>query len=112
MTANNLRSILEELTNLIGLDQPVYIRRVDFKQQIASVSFNKRIIRLNKHLDYRQDLELLRYIILHELTHLKLKHPYHNEIFYQTISQYLPRPTSWYDKKLAEKYSLTKTVLI
>ena len=105
MTAFTLRSLLVELSKLVGLSD-VSIRRHHFKKELASVSFHSKTIRLNKHVVDKLDLDLLRYLILHELVHLKLQHAAHNREFYDLLASYLPKPINWYDRKIMSKVKI------
>ena len=112
MTPIVLRTILDELISLVNISHPVYIRRINFKRQIASVSFKNNFIRLNKHLADKLNPELLKYILLHELIHLKLGHPYHDKTFYQELNRYLPKSTAWYDSQLRQLLGIQRVILL
>ncbi len=112
MTPTVLRTLLDELISLVNINHPVYIRRIAFKRQIASVSFRNNFIRLNKHLANKLDPELLKYILLHELIHLKLGHPYHDKNFYQALNHYLPKPIKWYDYKISQFFDIKQSFIL
>ena len=109
MSKYQLRELVVQLAEKVGLKRKVYIRRTDFKRQVASVSFRKNIVRVNKKIFAVNDLEIIKYVILHELVHLKFNHPYHNEEFFAEMGKLLSKDISWYDKRLL-KYGVVKSV--
>ena len=58
------------------------------------------------------DHELLKYVILHELVHLKLGHPYHNREFFVEIDRHIVKNVNWYDKKLRKVLRVGRMSLI
>jgi len=84
----DLKKILKECMEAVGINENVRIRLKKYKTKAASVNIRKRIITLNEDvLDLGEDV--LRYLILHELIHLKLKSPHHNEEFKELLEKNL-----------------------
>ena len=110
---SNLRKILLRTLkeNNFKLNN-IYIRQKPFKYQIASVSFRNNIIRINKKVVQSVPKYLIKYIITHELVHLKLKHPYHNKKFYSEMAKALPKKVDWYDKQLLKHCKVIMTVVL
>lgn len=87
MKSNQLRQILEELKEELGIKDPIKIVLVPIKTKAASISLKRRIIRINKNIIHNLDEESIKYLILHELIHYKLKNTYHNGEFYKQLTQ-------------------------
>ena len=80
----NLRTILNEMKKELGISEDVKVVVKPMKTKAASVTLGKNEIRLNRNLlDLGEDC--IRYLILHELTHIKLKTRYHTGEFYKII---------------------------
>ncbi len=77
------RDIVEEL-NL----EKIQIRLVPMKKKIASFSFKTKTLRLNREVVKVLDYELVRYIILHELVHLKINDVNHGKTFFEEFGKY------------------------
>ncbi len=67
----NLNEILEELKERAGIKKAVRIKLKPFKRKVASVSIKKGIIYINSKLAENLTEEEIRYIIAHELLHIK-----------------------------------------
>mgnify|MGYP000026369544 CR=1 FL=1 len=84
---------LEELKAILGITDKVKLELRPLKTKAASISIKKRVIRLNKYVVSRLDEVSLRYLILHELVHLKLGTIYHTKDFYETMYRVSDRET-------------------
>ena len=88
------RSMVKEF----GLDE-VKIRIVPMKRKIASLSFKTRTLRLNRNVVEILDEEQLRFIISHELIHLRIKDVNHGSLFLEELRKH-------YSKEEAEQIEL------
>ncbi len=100
MSGREIKKIVEKVSFQLGIKRQIYVRVVSFKNKLASVSFTSGILRINRDFVHLSNLSLLKYIIIHELVHIKLGHHYHNDEFYQEIKKYLNKNVSGYDKKV------------
>lgn len=83
-----LKSILKELMQEMGIEENISLKIVPMKQKIASFSFNTKILRLNqKAVEILSDEEL-KYILSHELIHLKIKDVNHGFLFMEELKKY------------------------
>jgi predicted metal-dependent hydrolase len=57
------------------------------KTKAASISLKKKTIRINKNIIATLDQDTIEYLLLHELTHFKLKTTYHNTNFYDQLNK-------------------------
>ena len=106
MNRKQLNEILNELKAELGIKDAIKIELKPMKTKAASVSLNKRIIRINKNIIPNLDTECLRYLILHELIHYKLKSTYHNGGFHQELNKKISEKEA---KRLERK--ILKTLL-
>ena len=97
-----VESIIAEYTSKYGLQiNKILIKRQQTKWGSCS---GKKNITLNLKLVCLPD-QIIRYIIFHELTHLK--HKKHDHIFWQTIKQEYPNYKE-YEQKLLEYWFITE----
>jgi len=80
----NLKLILNEMKKELGISEDVKVVVKPMKTKAASVTLGKNEIRINRNL-LDLDEDCIRYLILHELTNIKLKTKYHTGEFYETI---------------------------
>ncbi len=66
-----IRRLLKPLCETFAIAPPVYVRVLPLKRTLASISFRTRTIRLNAHFIKLLTEEELRYVLAHELLHLK-----------------------------------------
>jgi len=66
-----IEKLLKELKEELGIKEEVKVRLKRFKFKVASVSLSKRVIYLNSELVKKLTDEELRYLLAHELLHLK-----------------------------------------
>jgi len=78
---SRLREILEEIKAELGLEDEIKIIKKNYKRKLASVSLDKRIIRINKNI--LDDEDLVRKVIHHELLHIKLNTKWHTPEFWE-----------------------------
>ena len=98
MNEEEMRSLVGRWSRVIGV-APTQIRIVRMKKKWASVS-EKGVLSINYYL---QDFpkEVVEYVVVHELIHLKTKIGCHNRLFKATLGSYMP---DWREreKKLRE----------
>ena len=100
MSTYEIKKLVNQIAEQMQIETRLFVRVVVFKNKIASVSFNSHILRLNRDFVRLSNVSLLRYIIIHELVHIKLGHHYHNKEFYQEIKKYLEGEILQYDKEI------------
>ncbi len=83
-----VREILYELVREMGINETVKLRVVPMKQKVASLSFKTKVLRLNKKAVKVLSRNELRYIIVHELIHLKIKDTNHGSLFLREMEKY------------------------
>ena len=66
-----LEKLVKELSDEIGIEGGVKIKLKKFKTKLASVSLSKRVIYINSELVKELSDKEIRYLIVHELLHLK-----------------------------------------
>ena len=106
MNRKQLNEILNELKAELGIKDAVKIELKPMKTKAASVSLTKSIIRINKNIIPNLDTECLKYLILHELIHYKLKSTYHNGRFHKELNRKISKTEA---KQLERK--ILKTLL-
>lgn len=86
---NIIEEILRECKTLLGIDEHVKVKVKSYKTRIAFCNLKNKTIYINENLlDLGEDT--LRYIILHELLHIKLNSKYHNEMFHKLLHEIIP----------------------
>jgi predicted metal-dependent hydrolase len=99
---NNAKQVIEEYAIELGFKpNKIFVKRQKTKWGSCS---NKKNITLNLKLVCLPE-QTLKYIIFHEITHLKYKR--HNQIFWQTISQKFPNYKEQ-ERKLLEYWFTTE----
>ena len=88
-----IKVLLNDAKNTINLNENVKIKVVPMRQKIASISLRTKILRLNKNVIEKLNNEELRYIITHELIHLKIKDVNHGSLFWRELEKVF----SWND---------------
>lgn len=84
-----VKFLLSEIKKEIGISEEILVKIVPMKEKIASVSIDKGVLRLNKNVVDLLDEKELRYILLHELVHFKVKEVNHGTLFMREIEKYL-----------------------
>jgi predicted metal-dependent hydrolase len=85
MNREQINSILNEIKQDLDIKEKIKIEIKPLKVKAASISLNKNIIRINKNILPELDPECIKYLILHELLHFKLKNTYHDSSFYEIL---------------------------
>jgi len=60
------------------------------KRKVASISLKTKMIRLNKEIALKLDEESLRYLLVHELIHFKLRTLSHDDKFWKELERIYP----------------------
>lgn len=102
MERKEVIKLFRELVKELGLDG-VKIRLVPMKRKIASFSFKTKILRVNRKIVEVLDYELVRYIILHELIHFKIKDVNHGKRFFEEFGKYYTGDVRMLEIKLIQK---------
>ena len=89
MNSNQLRETLNKLKERLNITESIRIELKPMKTRAASISLKKNTIRINKNLVALLDNECIEYLILHELTHYKLKTTYHDNTFYEELNRWI-----------------------
>jgi len=84
---SELKKWLEEYKKLIGVEREVRLRLKVYKTRAATADLSRGVLILNKSLlDLGEDV--VKYLILHELVHLKLGSPHHDARFWKLLEHY------------------------
>lgn len=87
MNKEQLKEILNELKDNLNISENIKIELRPMKTKAASISLKKNTIRINKNIIPTLTPDCIKYLILHELTHYKLKSTYHNGDFHKQINK-------------------------
>ncbi|MEM2294120.1 MAG: YgjP-like metallopeptidase domain-containing protein [Nitrososphaerota archaeon] len=85
MNKEEINSMLNDLKQDLDIKEKIKVEVKPMKIKAASISLNKNTIRLNKNLLPQLEPQCIKYLILHELLHLKLKNIHHNNHFYEIL---------------------------
>jgi predicted metal-dependent hydrolase len=85
LNKEQLKEILNEIKGDLQISEKIKIELKPMKTKAASISLKRNTVRINKNIIPRLDNECIKYLILHELTHYKLKSKYHNGNFYEQL---------------------------
>ena len=80
-----IMGILEEFKAILGITDKVRLELRPLKTKAASISLRRKVIRLSKYVVPRLDKISLRYLVFHELVHLRLRTIHHTKEFYELI---------------------------
>lgn len=90
-----IKTLLEEVKEEIGLKDDIKIKLVPMQQKVASTSLDKKVLRLNSNIIEKLDESELKYVLLHELIHLKVKDVNHGSLFLQELGKYVNLENTW-----------------
>ncbi len=85
MNKDQLKEILSQVKSDLGIPEEIRIELKPMKIKAASISLRRNVMRINKNIIPHLDQESIKYLILHELIHYKLKSRYHNGDFYKQL---------------------------
>jgi len=80
-------TILEEVKNLLGINDEVKLEFKPYKTRAACIDLKRHILVINSHL-LNLGKDVIKYVVLHELVHLKLGTPYHDARFQTLVDRY------------------------
>ena len=100
MEKQEVRKLLEELTKIAEIEN-VRLEFRDMKRKLATTSLNRGVIRLNKMVLTFPE-ELIRYILAHEIAHIKVKTRYHCKEFREILTQLIGDDIERLERKLIE----------
>ena len=83
-----IKETLHELINEMGISETVHLRITSMKQKIASLSLKTKTLRLNEKAVNVLSDEEIRYILIHELIHLKIKDASHGSSFLHELRKH------------------------
>ncbi|WP_238027424.1 YgjP-like metallopeptidase domain-containing protein [Metallosphaera javensis (ex Hofmann et al. 2022)] len=76
-------SLLTLLSSQLGLDRKVNLRIKKYRKWAASANLRTATITIDE--DLANSYEVAKYLILHELIHIKLDTKYHSDEFYRLL---------------------------
>ena len=86
---NVIKEILRNYKLQLEVNEDVKVRVRNYKTRAALSNLKTKTIYINRNLlDLGEDV--LGYLILHELLHIKLNSKYHNDAFYKMLYEYIP----------------------
>lgn len=107
-----LKKTLKELVQRIGIKEDVKLKILPMKQKIASLSFSTKTLKLNQKVIKFLDDKQLKYILLHELIHLKIKDVNHGSFFFRELEKYCTLEEIYnLETKLIEKLIINKVCI-
>lgn len=87
MNTKQLKEILNQIKQDLNISEKIKIELKPMKTKAASISFKRNTIRINKNILQNLDQDCIKYLILHELAHYKLKSTHHNNNFYKQLNK-------------------------
>jgi predicted metal-dependent hydrolase len=87
--AGLVEEILKKYKEELGINDEVRVKIKKYKTRSAFINLKTKTIFINENL-LELGEEVLRYLILHELIHLKLNSKYHDSEFNRTLYSYIP----------------------
>ena len=99
---NEIRKIALLLKEELKLDSPIYIRVRPMKRTIASISHRTGIISLNRSFIDQLDEEELKFVLAHELLHLKYGHAHSIGMRKELMDRFTPEVEERVMKKVRE----------
>jgi len=89
MKKEKIKEILEQAKKELGIEENIKLTVRPMKRKIASISLIKKVIVLNESFIKHLSEEEIRYIIFHELLHLK-HGIFHTSKFKKELSKFFP----------------------
>jgi predicted metal-dependent hydrolase len=84
---NVIKEILREYKLRLGIHEEVKVKVRNYKTRAAFCNIKTKTIYINKNL-LDLDKDILEYLILHELLHIKLNSKYHSGEFYKILHEF------------------------
>jgi predicted metal-dependent hydrolase len=96
--------LLEKVKRTLGIEDSVRLVLYPMKYKVASISLRTKTIRLNKNLVSVFNEEELRYILAHELIHIKTMSLNHGKAFHKLLnSLYAQGESEEIENKIVKK---------
>ncbi|MEM1605300.1 MAG: M48 family metallopeptidase [Fervidicoccaceae archaeon] len=86
---DTIKRIVEDYKQKLGISCEVNVKVRSYKTRSAFVNLKTKTIYINKELIPLGE-DVLRYLILHELLHLKLNSKYHDGEFHKILYEHIP----------------------
>ncbi len=103
MNMEKLAEMLEECKKFVGYEGVVKVKLKHYKIKAAAVNLKRKTIYINPHM-LELGEEVVRYLLVHELLHLKLNTLNHNSEFYRILTAIIPEDeVKVYRKMIIEK---------
>ena len=84
-----IERVLSEYRLMLGIGDDVKVKVRRYRTKAASSNIKTRTIYINEDLlDLSEDI--IKYLVLHELLHIKLQSKYHDERFYAMLHFFIP----------------------
>jgi predicted metal-dependent hydrolase len=100
---NSIEGILKECKLQLGINDDVKVKVRNYKTRAAFSNLKTKTIYINRNL-LDLDEDALKYLIIHELLHIKLNSKYHSDTFYKTLYEFIPHEKITYVRiKIREK---------
>jgi len=111
-----VKKILNELIKEMDIDKTIKLIIVPMRQKVASLSFKTKLLRLNHKAVKVLNSEEIRYILIHELIHFKVKDINHGSLFLRELEKHYTLEEAYnfeieIIKKLLESYKIEKISL-
>jgi predicted metal-dependent hydrolase len=87
--AGLVEEILKKYKEALGINDEIRVKIKKYKTRPAFINLKTKTIFINENL-LELGEEVLRYLILHELIHLKLNSKYHDDKFNRILYNYIP----------------------
>jgi predicted metal-dependent hydrolase len=101
-----VKDILQELMKEMEISENIRLKIVPMKKKIASLSLATNVLRFNRNVVKFLNDEEIRYILIHELIHLKIRDVNHGSLFLRELSKYYnPRETYHLEIEIIRKLS-------
>lgn len=84
-----IKEIIDEYKKKLGINEEVKVKIKEYKARSAFVNLKTRTIYINKVL-LELGREVIEYLILHELIHIKLNSKYHHGEYHKILYAYMP----------------------
>jgi len=88
MKREKVNNILSEVKRILSIDEDFRIVLYPMKRKVASISLKSRTIRINKNVIDMLNEDQLKYILIHELIHYKLKKHNHDNDFMKELKRF------------------------
>jgi predicted metal-dependent hydrolase len=86
---NVIKEILRKYKLRLGINEEVKVKVRNYKTRAAFCNIKTKTIYINKNLLDLDD-DILEYLILHELLHIKLNSKYHTDDFCKMLHEFIP----------------------